>query len=276
MTDYQKFIYNNNYSTEAENLERIQEKKLLDARDMLSNEVETAKNEAFEKGFEEGQKMALEKLKSEMDLHVNTIIESITKINNFKPELQSIYEQHSTACVRHIAKNMFFKSEEMFAERLLEQSLDNALNNLPMVSKIIVKIPTNCKVYLEDTQVEDKIRQRGITDFLFVEDATLHSGECRIEWDKSGLLSSKAESFEKVNATFAAFLSPEELELSDNTRALAASESLKSEDEPAEQIEAAPETEEAALEAEETIAITDEPAEVEQIVAPAEQPIVTN
>lgn len=221
MAEYQKFIFADNYSKEPENIERLKQQKIKDARDIMLAEMEAAKKQAFEEGFQEGQKMALDKLKSEMDLHINTIIDNITKINEYKPQLQNIYEQHSTACVRHITKNMFFKSHEMFSEKLLEQSLDNALVNLPMVSKILIKIPTGCKVYLEDTKFAEKITQRGITDFAFIEEPSLNTGESRIEWDQSGLLSSKVESFEKINSTFAAFLSPEDLEVSDNTESFA-------------------------------------------------------
>lgn len=235
MAEYQKFIFSDNYSTEPENLERIQQKKVLDARTMMAEEIESIKKQAFEQGYEEGQKMALEKLKAEMELHINTIIENITKINNFKPELQSIYEQHSTACVRHIAKNMFFKAENMFSDELLTQSVENAVENLPMVSKILVKVPVNTKTYLEDTKITEKIQQRGIMDFAFIEDRSLSAGECRIEWDKSGLLSSKVESFEKVNSTFAAFLSPDDLELSDKTETLALKETIEQKVAPAEQ-----------------------------------------
>lgn len=217
MAEYQKFIFSENYSREPENLERIQQKKILDARAMMSNEIEEAKTKAYEDGFQAGQEMALKKLKTEMELHLNTIVENITKINNFKPELKEIFENHSTACIRHITKNMFFNSEELFSKELLEQALDNALNNLPIVSQIVIKIPSSCKIYLEDTKLEDKIKQKGITDFRFEEDDSLHSGECRIQWDKSGLLSSKKESFEKINSAFNAFLSNEDLELSDNT-----------------------------------------------------------
>tara|TARA_Y100001960_G_scaffold243813_1_gene258139 strand:+ start:2394 stop:3200 length:807 start_codon:yes stop_codon:yes gene_type:complete len=221
MAEYQKFIFSDNYSKEPENLARLQQKKETEAREMMAAELDAAKKQAFEEGFQEGQKMALEKLKSEMDLHMNAILENISKINEYKPQLQAMYEEHATASVRHIAKNMFFKSEELFSNEMLDQAVDNALNNLPFVSKITLKVPRNCKVYLEDTQVEEKIRQRGITDFLIFEDPTLNPGECKIEWDQSGLLSSKVESFEKINTTFAAFLSPEDLELSDNTNTLA-------------------------------------------------------
>lgn len=244
MADYQKFIFSENYSTDQENLERIQRQKVLDAREIMAEEVESVKKQAFEQGYEEGQRAALEKLKAEMELHVNTIIENITKINNFKPELQSIYEQHSTACVRHIAKNMFFKAETMFSDELLTQSIENAVENLPMVSKILIKIPVNCKTYLEDTKIAEKIQQRGITDFAFVEDRSLSVGESRIEWDKSGLLSSKVESFEKVNSTFAAFLSPEDLELSDKTETLALREVIEKQVAPAPQEQIANVTEE--------------------------------
>jgi len=221
MTEYQKFIFANDYSTEAETLERMRQQKLLDAREMLQVEIEDAKKQAFEEGFQEGQKMALEKLKSEMDLHVNTIIESITKINEYKPELHELFEQHSTACVRHITNNLFFKAQELYPAELLDQSVENALANLPMVSKIIIKVPTNCKMYLQDTKIEDKVRQSGISDFVFLEDQDLNPGECRIEWDKSGVLSSKVDSFEKINSTLEAFVLPEDIELSDNTKGLA-------------------------------------------------------
>ena len=217
MAEYQKFIFSENYSKAPENLEKLRVKKLEESRELLQAEHEQAKKNAFEEGFQEGQRMALEKLKSEMDLHINTIIQSVTQINEFKPELQNLYEQHSTACVRHLAKEMFFKSQEFFPEKILEQTILNALENTPMMVKIIIKVPANCLAYLQDTKIEERIKLAGITDFAFVEDINLNPGECKIEWDKSGVLSTKVDSFEKINAAFNAFLSPEDIELSDNT-----------------------------------------------------------
>ncbi|HAG53506.1 MAG TPA: hypothetical protein DCL21_06950 [Alphaproteobacteria bacterium] len=230
MAEYQKFVFSNDYSTEADALERMRQEKLTEAREMLQSDFETAKKQAFEEGFQEGQKMALEKLKTEMDLHINTIIENITKINEYKPELHNLFEQHSTACVRHITNNLFFKAQELYPVELLEQSVENALSNLPMVSKIIIRVPSNCKMYVEDTKIEEKVRQTGISDFAFVEDRDLKPGECSIEWDKSGVLSSKVDSFEKINSTLEAFVSPEDIELSDNTTSLAEKETSQQEE----------------------------------------------
>lgn len=217
MAEYQKFIFGENYSTEPANIKKIQDNKLVEAKQMLANDIEQAKQHAFEQGFQEGQKMALEKLKTEMDTHITTLIDSITKINEYKPQLHDIYEEQSTACVRHLVKNLFYNANEIIPEKILDQAINNALSNLPMVSKILIKVPANCKAYLRDTQIEAKVQERGINDFAFIEDNSLQKGECRIEWDQSGVLASKVESFEKINFALNSFLSESDIELSENT-----------------------------------------------------------
>tara|TARA_Y100001960_G_scaffold327008_1_gene412432 strand:- start:204 stop:1001 length:798 start_codon:yes stop_codon:yes gene_type:complete len=220
MADYQKFIFSEDYSTEPEILRQKEEKKLVEAKQLMADEIEKAKQFAFEQGFQEGQKMALEKLKSEMDTHLNTLIQSIQQINNFKPELHDLYEKQSTACVRHLVSKLYFKSNEIIPDTILNQAVENALENLPMVASIVIKVPRNCKNYLQDTLIEEKVQQAGITDYRILEDLTLGDGQCLIEWDKSGVLSSKVEAFEKINSTLNAFISEEDLELSDNTTSL--------------------------------------------------------
>ena len=220
MADYQKFIFSEDYSTEPEVLRQKEEKKLAEAKQLMADDMEKAKQFAFEQGFQEGQKMALEKLKSEMDTHLNTLIQSIQQINAYKPEIHSLFEQQSTACVRHLVNQLYFKSNEIIPDKILNQAIENALENLPMVASIVIKVPRNCKTYLQDTQIEEKVAQAGITDYRILEDLTLGDGQCVIEWDKSGVLSSKVEAFEKINSTLNAFLSDEDIELSDNTDTL--------------------------------------------------------
>lgn len=235
MADYQKFIFSEDYSTEPEVLRQKEEKKLAEAKQLMAEDMEKAKQFAFEQGFQEGQKMALDKLKSEMDTHLNTLIQSIQQINAYKPEIHSLFEQQSTACVRHLVNQLYFKANEIVPEKILNQAIENALENLPMVASIVIKVPRNCKNYLQDTQIEDKIAQAGVTDYRILEDLTLGDGQCVIEWDKSGVLSSKVEAFEKINSTINAFLSDEDIELSDNTDTLHQTQVVNQEPEATEQ-----------------------------------------
>lgn len=245
MAEIQKFIFDNNYSTSAENIKKIQDKKFDDARILLKQEVEQAKQEAYNQGVQLGEKQALEKLELELNTHVEHISNNISSLEQYKKELHKIFEQQALLTVRHLTNQMFFKSEEIFADKLLQQAIENSLNNLPFTTKIVIKIPNACREYLNDIDLETKIKNKGVSDFTIIEDNSLNNGECEICWDKSGLLSSKKESLLKINTTLDNFLNNEDIELSEETK--------KTESE-------IPSTEKE----ENEIAITEESTEVEQ------------
>lgn len=214
MTEVQKFIFNTNYSSSAENIKKIQEKKFSDARTLLAQEIEQAKQNAYNQGVQQGEKQALENLEQELNLHVQNICTNIGYLEEYKKELHKIIENQALLTVRHLVNQMFFKSEEIFPDKILQQAVENSLNNIPFTTKIMIKVPNAGKNYLNDIDLESKIKNKGISDFSIVEDTNLNSGECEICWDNSGVLSSKKESLTKINNILNTFLSQGDIELS--------------------------------------------------------------
>jgi len=220
MVELQKFLFETNYSTEPENVRKIQEQKLSEARVLLIKEIEDAKQQAFQQGFEEGQKQALEKLEQELSLHMDNISENLTKLEEYKQTIYKTFEEYAILTVKHLVNSLTFKSEELFPDKMLQQSVINSLENLPFCTKIMIKVPTEGKKYLQDIGLDRKLKDRGITDYVVLEDSVLSVGESSITWDESSILSSKKESLDKINFALNTFLNAEDINLSaknDNT-----------------------------------------------------------
>lgn len=217
MVEPQKFLFNVDYSTNPENIKKREEAKIISARDLLSDEFEQSKQQSFQQGFEQGEKQALERLKQELNAHIDNISMNISQLEKYKQDLHAIFEQEALLTVRHLVKYMYFKSEKLFPDILLQQSINNAMKNMPFSTKVLIKVPHESKQYINDTQIEEKLKNKGISDFLIIEDPTLSTGESLIEWDQSGILSSKQESINNINKAISAFLSQEDNTLSDES-----------------------------------------------------------
>lgn len=215
MTELQKFLFETNYSTEPENIRKKQEEEIAKAKELLKNDIQEQTKQAFQKGLAQGEQQALEKLKQELSLHIDNISQNLLLLEKYKQELYKEFESQSLLTVKHIAQNMFFKAEEIFPDKLLEQSVQNSLQNLPFCTKILIKVPSECKQYLNDIKIKEQLDSKGIKDFSIVEDSSLSPGESLIEWDKSGILSSKKDAIEKISSTFKALLEKEDADLSD-------------------------------------------------------------
>ncbi|MCP4354968.1 MAG: hypothetical protein GY793_04920 [Proteobacteria bacterium] len=215
MTELQKFLFETNYSTDPENVRRIQKEKLSEARNLLHEECEQIKQQAFQQGFADGQKQALEKLEQELTLHVDNIVNNLTELEGYKKDLHKLFEDQSILTVKHLVNSVIFKSEELFPDKILQQSINNSLENLPFSTKIVIKVPTEGKRYLQDIGLDRKLKDRGITDFAVLEEPALSAGESSISWDESSILSSKKESLDKINFALNAFLNKEDVGLSE-------------------------------------------------------------
>lgn len=244
MVEYQKFIFNTDYSNSAQSIEKARIAKEIEAREMLADEMQEIKNTAYEQGFNEGQKKALEILQSEMEQNLTAMAENLKEINSFKTQLQSIFEEQMTASLNHIVNQLYFNTQELFNQQLLQQSIDKAIENLPYSTNIIIKVPTNTANYLKDANIEEKLKSKGVVDFSIVEDPSLQAQEVAINWDQSGIFISKKETFEKISNALKSFVNQQDQELSEQIihQELTAEEEIQ-EPEQLEQIAQEPETE---------------------------------
>jgi flagellar assembly protein FliH len=156
-----------------ENIEKL-------ALDKLKEVQESAYQQAYSLGLEEGKKDAFESISAEISVQLKELEEAVKAIGNMKIELLKQNEAHLIKLTIHMATRLAKKEIEVDPACLVE-IMRSSLESAQVDEDVSIHVSPFQLEFLEKIKLETGREYEFIKKIKFIPNETIHKGGCIIE-----------------------------------------------------------------------------------------------
>ena len=163
--------------------------------------VEKIKENAFQKGFAEGQRVGFESGTKKVDPVINSLRQALGQLQNIRQEIHQEIEKEVVRLALAIAKKSVCHEIKITQETVVCVARE-ALSRLENPGKIKIKLNPEDLQFINDTKSQLSHFLHNVDNIRFEAADSIQSGGCLIETDRGDIDARIEKQFQAIEETF--------------------------------------------------------------------------